>query len=395
LAAFRALRHRNFRLFFMGQTTSLVGTWMQNVALTWLVYRLSHSELLLGFTGFLTHLPTLILGPVGGVVADRVDRRKIVILCQALFLLQAVLLAGLTLTGRVTVAHVMGLAFFQGLVDAFDRPARQSLLVHLAGREDLLNAVSLNSLMYNTARVIGPSIGGVMVAAFGEGICFSVNSLSFLAVLGSLFLVTAPPAEPSSDSSALAHLKEGFRYVSQEAHARRMLLLNGVVNLAVAPIWVVLPHFADSVFHRGSSGVGFLTASMGLGAVVGMLGLAARTTTVGLRSLAFWSVLLLGGAMAAFAFSPLFALSAAMMALLGFSVMRMNGATNTELQSRVPEALRGRVMGFFAMANVGVLPLGSLGGGALAETVGASWVVLGGGLICILAAVVFRWREAS
>ena len=395
MAAFRALRHRNFRLFFIGQTTSLVGTWMQNVALTWLVYRLSHSELLLGTTGFLTHLPTLILGPVGGVVADRMDRRQIVLLCQGLFLLQAVLLAALTLTGQVTVAHVMGLAFFQGLVDAFDRPARQSLLVHLAGREDLLNAVSLNSLMYNTARVIGPSIGGVMVAAFGEGVCFSANSLSFLAVLGSLLLVKVPPAEPASDTSALAHLKEGFRYVSREGHARRMLLLNAVVNLAVAPIWVVLPHFADSVFHRGSSGVGFLTASMGLGAVIGMLGLAARKSTAGLRHVAFTNVLLLGGAMAGFAFSPAFALSALLMALLGFSVMRMNGATNTELQSRVPEVLRGRVMGFFAMANVGVLPLGSLGGGALAETVGASWVVLGGGAICIVAAVVFRWREAT
>jgi predicted MFS family arabinose efflux permease len=391
LGPFRALRHRNFRVFFLGQLTSLTGTWMQNVAQSWLVYRLTHSELLLGTAGFLAHLPTLALGTVGGVVADRYNRRKIVLLTQTLFLLQSATLAALTLAGLVTTAHVLALALFGGLVDAFDRPARQAMLVNLAAKDDLLSAISLNSLMFNAARVLGPSIGGIAVAALGEGVCFTINSISFLAVLASLLALRLPPEpRPPTLADPLRHLIDGFRYAWRTRDAAALLGLNAVVNLAVAPVWVLLPVFSDSTFHRGAAGVGLLTASMGAGAVIGMIGLASRGHQRGLLGVIFASGLTLAFAQAIFAASTVFALSAAAMALIGFGVMRMNGAINTELQTHVPEEMRGRMMGLFATANVGVIPIGSLGGGALAQAFGAPTVVAGGALICAIAAVAFH-----
>lgn len=368
---------------------------MQNVAQSWLVYRLTHSELLLGTTAFLTFFPTLVLGPFAGVIADRYERRRIVIATQTLFFLGAVTLAFLTLTGRVTVHHVMALAALQGIVDAFDRPARQSMLIQLSGREFLHNAISLNSLMYNVARVVGPSIGGVMVAAFGEGVCFALNAVSFLAVIGSLFLLTIGRQDPVPSSGAMAHLKEGFQYVLQTPAARAPLTLVAAVNLATAPVWALLPIFADTIFHKGSAGVGFLTASMGVGAVIGMLQLASRRTSTGLSEIAFRNTLLLSVALLGFAWSASFPLSAVLMAMMGAGVMRVNGATNTELQTNVPEDMRGRLMGFFAAANVGMIPLGSLGGGWMAHAVGVRWTVFAGGILCIAAAFLFQSQQES
>jgi len=369
---------------------------MQNVAQSWLVYRLTHSELLLGTAGFLAHLPTLALGTVGGVVADRYNRRQIVLLTQSLFLLQSATLAALTLAGKVTTTHVLTLALFGGLVDAFDRPARQAMLVSLATKDDLLSAVSLNSLMFNAARVLGPSIGGITVAAFGEGVCFTINSVSFLAVLASLLALRLPPeTRPAKLSHPLRHLIEGFRYAWRTRDAAALLSLNAVVNLAVAPVWVLLPVFSDSIFHRGAAGVGLLTASMGAGAVIGMIGLAARGHQRGLPGVIVAGGLTLAFAQAVFAASTVFALSAAAMAAIGYGVMRMNGAINTELQTNVPEEMRGRMMGLFATANVGVIPLGSLGGGALAHAFGAPAVVAGGALLCAAAALSFYWTRRS
>lgn len=392
-AAFRALRHRNFRLFFFGQTTSLAGTWVQTVAQSWLVYRLTHSEVLLGAIGFFHHFPTLLLAPAAGAMADRADRRRLVILGQVLFLCQAVALATLTLTGHVTVAWVLALSAFQGLVDAFERPARQSMLIHLAGREDLINAISLNSLMYNLARIAGPALGGLMVAAVGEGVCFSLNAASFLAVLASLSLIRVPIQEPAArEGTALQHLKEGFQYLRQNRHAESLIGVMGTTNLAAAPLWALMPFFADSIFHKGSAGTGFLTASMGTGAVAGMLGLASRKSTEGLDSIVFSNAAGLALSMAAFALSPAYAFSMVAMAGVGYFLMRMNGASNTLVQSAVPENLRGRVMGLFAAANVGVIPIGSLGGGALAAMCGPRWVVGVAAILCAAAALMFHRR---
>ncbi len=368
---------------------------MQNVAQAWLVYRLTHSELLLGTAAFLSHISTLLLGPFAGVVADRFERRRIVVICQSLFFLQALTLAILTIAGTVTVTQVLALAAFQGIVDAFDRPARQAMLIQLASREYLHNAISLNSLMYNTARVAGPSIGGMMVAAFGEGPCFAVNAASFLAVIGGLLAVKIDREQPNRTAGAMSHLTDGFRYVLRNPQTSSPLILVALVNIATAPVWALLPVFSDAIFNKGSEGVGFLTASMGLGAVAGMLHLASLTTAEGLHRVAFWNALILAVALIGFAWSTIYIASSVLMALLGASVMRVNGATNTEIQTQVPEDMRGRIMGFFAAANVGVIPIGSLGGGMMAQAVGVRWTVFAGGMICLFAALLFHSKRST
>ncbi len=371
-------------------TVSLVGTWMQNVAQSWLLYRLTGSELMLGVAGFLAHFPTLLLGPVGGVVADRVERKKIVIIAQSLFLVQAGLLAVLTLTGQITVAWVLGLALFQGLVDAFDRPARQAMLMSLAGREDLLSAVSLNSVMFNAARILGPAIAGVIVARFGEGLAFSANAASFLAVLVSLLLLRVPAQLMHNAAHPLEHLAEGVRYVARTRAVWPYLAISAAVNIAVAPLFVLLPFFADGLFGRGSEGVGFLTASMGVGAIIGTLGLASRKSTDGLFGVVASGALLLAAAMALFAWSPSFAVALASMFAIGFGIMRQNASTNTKVQTMIDESFRGRVMGIYSMTNVGVLPIGSLAGGAIAEAAGVRWTVFASALLCGVCALAFR-----
>lgn len=375
-------------------TASLTGTWMQNVAQSWLIYRLTHSELLLGLTGFLAHFPTLLLGPVGGVIADRFERRQVVIVAQSLFLLQAVLLAALTLTGRITVAWVLALAGFQGIVDVFDRPARQAMLIQLAGAEDLLGAISLNSVMFNAARVAGPSAAGLIVARFGEGVAFSINAVSFLAILLSLFLLRLPAAPPAPDKHPLEHLMDGLKYLRRSPKVWPLLGISAAVNLAAAPAFVLLPFFSDANFGRGSAGVGFLTAAMGAGAIVGTLGLASRGTNAGLAKVTFFESVVLGLALAGLAWAPRFPLALAAMFAIGYSIMRQNAATNTQVQTMIDESFRGRVMGVYSMTNVGVLPVGSLGGGALAQALGASWTVFACGALCIAAAFSFRYWSA-
>jgi predicted MFS family arabinose efflux permease len=371
-------------------TASLVGTWIQNVAQSWLIYRLTHSEFMLGAVGFLAHFPTLLLGPIGGVIADRFERRKIVVIAQSLFLVQATLLAVLTLTGYVTVPWVLGLAAFQGLVDVVDRPARQAMLIQLAGADDLLSAISLNSVMFNAARVIGPSVAGIVIARFGEGIAFSANAVSFLAVLVSLVALRLPVFQPDTDKHPLDHLMEGLRYVVQSPNVWPLLAISSAVNVAAAPVFVLLPFFADATFGKGSAGVGFLMASMGVGAIIGTLGLASRRTNEGLPGVIFTGSLTLGAAIALFAWSPAFALSMAAMFVIGYSIMRQNASTNTQVQTMIDESFRGRVMGVYSMTNVGVLPIGSLAGGALAQSFGAQWTVFACGVLCVLAAFAFR-----
>ncbi|MCW5978223.1 MAG: MFS transporter [Bryobacteraceae bacterium] len=387
---FRALRHRNYRIFAAGQAVSLIGTWMQNVSQLWLIYRLTGSEFLVGAVGFCSHLPVLALGPVAGLAADRFSRYRIVIAAQAAFLLQALALAALTLTGKVAASHVFALALSWGVINAFEVPARQSLFIHMVGKEDLLNAISLNSVVFNSARIVGPSVAGVLIAALGEGACFLINASTFLAVLGSLFLLRLPSIPRAAPASPWTHLRDGFRYVHGHRPVLVLLLVNSVVNIVRAPAVSLAPFFADAIFGRGSRGLGFLTGAAGVGAVAGTLGLARRTKTEGLPRVALYSALTTGAVLVTFAWSPWFAFSLALYSLFGFSQMRQNAAANTLIQTMVPDEYRGRIMALFSMTVIGVLPLGHLAGGAIAEFTGPRWAVFLGGAICLAGALVYR-----
>ena len=387
---FRALRHRNFRIFIAGQAVSLIGTWMQNVGQSWLVYRLTGSELMVGLLGFCGHGPVLLLGPLAGLAADRYSRYRIVLLTQTAFLVQAVVLAALTLSGRVTATHVFLLAAVWGVINAFDIPARQSLYIHMVGGKDLLNAISLNSVVFNTARVAGPAVGGLVIALAGEGVCFSLNAATFLAVLGSLFLLRLPPLEPENRDTPWRHLREGFRYVASHKPVLALLAINSAMNITRAPAVALAPFFADAIFGRGSEGLGVLTAAAGLGAILGTLGLARRTATRGLPRVVFSSALATGACLALFAWSPTFWVALLVFAFIGFNHMRQNASANTLIQTLIPDAYRGRVMALYSMTVVGVLPIGHLAGGAAAEQIGPRWTVFWGGLVCTLAALAFR-----
>ncbi len=387
---FRALRHRNFRLFVAGQIVSLVGTWMQNVALAWLVYRLTHSELLLGTTWFCTQIPVFALGPLGGLASDRYSRHKLVILTQTLAMLQAATLATLTLTGTVQVWHILVLATSLGVVNAFDMPGRQSLIVSLAEREDLLNAISLNSAIFNAARVVGPAVAGVLVAAMGEGACFLFNAFSFLAVIGCLLAMRLPRFECQTQDSPWAHLVDGFRYAYRHKTVRRLLFMMAATTIAGMPAMVLMPFFADAIFHRGSQGLGYLTGAMGIGAVIGTLVLARRVQVTGLAQVIFFSATCMGAGFIAFSISPWFSLALAIMPVIGYSVMRQMASANTLIQTSIPDQYRGRIMALYSMTVVGLGPFGSLAAGAMAHAAGARATVIAGGCLALAAALTFR-----
>jgi predicted MFS family arabinose efflux permease len=389
---FRALRHRNFRLFVGGQIISLVGTWMQMVAQNWLVYRLTRSEWLLGATGFCQQLPVFVLGPLGGLAADRYSRHRLVLLTQTLALVQALALAALTLTGQVQVWHVLALALTLGAINAFDMPGRQSLVIQMTGKDDLLNAISLNSAIFNAARVVGPAVAGLLVAGLGEGICFLLNALSFVAVIGGLLAMRLPPWERRAPEAPWARLKDGFRYAYHTRHIRLLLGLVATATIASMPAQILMPFFADAIFHRGSRGFGFLLGAIGIGAVVGTLVLARRSRTTGLTDVIFVSALSAGLGYVLFAVSPSFYISLAIAPVIGFSVMRQNASANTSIQVSIPDEYRGRIMALYSMMLVGMGPFGSLAAGALAERFGARITVLLGGLLCLAAATWFRLR---
>ncbi len=389
---FRALRHRNFRLFIGGQLVSLVGTFMQTVAQSWLVWGLSHSGWLLGAVWFCAQIPVLVLAPIGGLAADRYSRHRIVIATQTLLMLQAFALAALTLSGRVQVWHVFVLATFLGVVNAFDMPGRQSLLIQMTGKEDLLSAISLNSAMFNSARVVGPSVAGLLVAAVGEGRCFLINGVSFLAVIAALAAMRLPRFVRGPVAPPWQHLVDGFRYVYRAADIRALLLMVGASAICTMPAMVLMPVFADTVFHRGPRGLGFLMGAMGIGAVVGTLVLARRTKTAGLTDVIFRGALILGAAFIAFAASTSFYVALAVMTAAGFAVMRQNASANTLIQTLIPDDYRGRIMALYAMTVVGVGPFGSLAAGALADRIGARWTLAVSGTLILITAAVFRNR---
>ena len=389
--AFRALRHRNFRLFVGGQMVSLIGTWMQNVAQSWLVYRLTHSELLLGTAWFCSQIAVFALGPLGGLAADRFSRHKLVVLTQTCSMIQAFALAVLTLSGRVTVRDILVLAVMLGAINAFDMPGRQSLLIQMTSKDDLLSAISINSAVFNAARSVGPGIAGLLVAWLGEGVCFFLNGLSFLAVIGSLLAMRLQPFERKAEASPWSHLIDGFRYARQHTEVRRVLSVMAAATFANMPVLVLAPVFADQIFHRGSQGLGFLMAALGLGAVVGTLGLARRAQAANLEPIIAYSGMAMGLASMAFAFSPWFALSLVIMPLIGYSVFRQMASANTTIQTLILDAYRGRIMSMYGMTIVGLGPFGSLAAGALAGRFGARATTLLGGALAITSSAAFAW----
>ncbi len=392
----RALRHRNYRLFFGGQLVSLVGTWMQMVAQSWLVYRLTGSSLLLGSVGFASQIPVLLLAFIGGTVADKYDRHKVVIATQTVAMIQALILALLTLSGTVRIWHVFVLAAMLGVVNAFDMPARQAFVVELVRKEDLINAIALNSTLFNGARVLGPAVAGVLIAGIGEGWCFFANSLSFLAVIGSLLLMRLDHRAPvSGGSSGISEVLEGFRFVRRTGSVRNVLMLLGLVSLVGMPYSVLMPIFADSILHGGPRGLGILMGSTGLGAVAGAIALAARSNSRGLRKLIALASAGFGASLILFSASRSFWLSALFLVPVGFSFMLQMACTNTMIQLMVPDKLRGRVMAVHTTIFMGMAPFGSFLAGIIAENVGAPLAVALGGICCLAGSALFSVRGSS
>jgi MFS family permease len=390
--AFRALRHRNFRLFLGGQIVSLVGTWMQRVALGWLVYRLTHSAFLLGLVGFAGQIPSLFLSPLAGVWADRWNRHRMVIATQALSMLQALALAALVLVGSVAIWHLVALSLFLGLVNAFDVPARQAFLVQMVdGRDDLANAIALNSSTFNAARLVGPAIAGLLIVEMGEGLVFLVNGVSYVAVIAALLAIRVAPRPLPSGPSAPPwhHMKEGVAYAWSLSSIRTLLLIVGLAGFAGMPYRVLMPVFATDVLHGDAHTLGFLTGGIGVGALGGALFLAARRGVRGLGRVILVAVVMFGASIVGFSASRSFALSLLLVFFAGFGMMVQTASCNTILQTIVDDDKRGRVMSFYAAALQGTMPLGSLLAGTLAGVVGAPRTVLLGGIACLLGALGF------
>ena len=385
----RALKHRNFQLFFSGQLISLTGTWMQTVAQSWLVYRLTGSSLLLGSVGFASQIPVFLMAPVGGMAADRFNRQRIVIATQVASMILAIVLALLTLTHMVKVWHIFVLAALLGVVNAFDIPGRQSFLVDMVGREDLMNAIALNSSMFNGARVVGPAIAGILVAKIGEGWCFFANGVSYIAVIVGLLMMRVDCPARSKSDSPLEDIIEGFSWVSYTGPIRALLLLLGVVSLVGMPYTVLMPVFADHILHGGAKALGILMGFTGIGALFGALTLALRSGIKGLGKLISICCAGFGVSLIAFAFSKLFWLSAFLLIPVGFFIMLQMACSNTLIQAMVPDALRGRVMAVYSMMFMGMAPFGALLGGALADRLGAPITVAVGGLASIVGAIWF------
>jgi MFS family permease len=387
---FRALRHRNYRLFFSGQIISLVGTWMQTIAQSWLVYRLTRSSLLLGLVGFVGQIPVFLLASVGGVFADRHSRHRIVIATQTSAMSLAFILSALTLLEHVQVWHIMLLATLLGVVNAFDIPARQAFVVEMVNGEDLINAIALNSAMFNGARILGPAVAGVTVAAIGEGWCFFANGASYIAVIVGLLLMTITPRERSRRAaSGLESVIEGFRFVAHTGPIRALLLLLGLVSLTGMPYAVLMPIFADKILHGGPRGLGLLMGSTGVGALAATMTLAARRDVCGLGRWVRYASFGFGASLILFSFSRSFWLSILLLLPAGFCMLLQMSSSNTLVQSMVPDALRGRVMAVYSMMFLGMAPFGALLSGAIASRLGAPVTVALGGATCIAGSLVF------
>ncbi len=387
----RALRSRNFRLFFAGQTVSLIGTWIQQIAMSWLVYRLTKSAFMLGMVGFVATAPGVFITPFAGVAADRWNRHRMVIATQTGAMLQALALAALVLTGTIRVWHILALSAFVGIVNGFDMPARQSFLLEMVeDREDLPNAIALNSSMFNGARLVGPAIAGALIAVVGEGICFLLNGLSFLAVLAALLAMRVPRRElPSGRLDVLRELSDGFRYAFRSPPIRIVLAFLALASLFAQPYTVLMPVVATRVLHGGADTLGLLMAATGLGALAGALYLATRPSVVGLGRVIALAGSLFGIALLAVAASHALWLSCALLVLAGAGMMVQTAGSNTMLQTIADERMRGRVISIYGLAFLGVAPLGSLYAGVAAGRFGAPLTIAAGGVITLAGAAVF------
>ncbi len=388
----RALGHRNYKLFFSGQSVSMIGTWMTRIATSWLVYRLTGSALLLGVVGFAGQIPSFVFAPFAGVLVDRWDRHKLLVATQVLAMLQSLALAILALTGLIKIWHVIALSIFQGVINAFDMPARQAFVVEMVERrEDLPNAIALNSSMVNAARLLGPSIGGVVIAAVGEGWCFMIDGVSYLAVIASLLAMNITPRANRTKKGVnmLSQLREGWRYATGFAPIRKVLLLLALVSLVGMPYTVLMPVFANEILRGGPSTLGLLMAASGVGALIGAMFLAARRSVLGLGKYIPLTAAAFGSGLIAFSFSRVLWLSLPLMVLTGLGFMVQMAASNTVLQTIVEEDKRGRVMSFYTMSFMGTAPFGSLLAGSLAERIGAPRTLMFGGLGCIAGAIWF------
>jgi MFS family permease len=386
----RALQHRNYRLFYGGQGISLIGTWMTRVATGWLVYRLTHSAFLLGLVSFSSQIPILFLGPVAGVWVDRLNRHRVLIVTQVLSMLQSFALAALALTGRITVTDIILLNLFQGAVNAFDMPARQAFVVEMVeAREDLPNAIALNSSLVNVARLIGPSVAGLLIAAVGEGYCFLFDGFSYMAVIASLLAMSLVPWTPRAHASVRSELREGWDYIRGFSPIWSILLLLALVSLVGMPYTALMPIFAGSVLHGGAHTFGFLMGAVGVGALIGAVTLAMRRSVLGLGRLLAMTAAGFGASLVAFAASGQLWLSLLLLAVTGFCFMQQMASSNTVLQTIADDAKRGRVMSFYAMSFQGVTPFGSLIAGAVAARIGAPYTLMAGGTICVAGALIF------
>ncbi len=390
----RALSVRNFRVYYIGQSASLVGTWMQQIALAWLVYRLTGSPFMLGLASFVGHIPILFLAPLGGLWADRFDRRRSMLVTQALSLAQAAVLAGLTFAGMVEVWHLLVAAAFLGVVNAIDTPLRQSMLLELVGtREHLPNAIALNSLMMNVSRLVGPPVAGVVLALAGEAWCFLVNALSYLAVIASLsaIRITGTPHKPHTQGW-FAGLAEAARFAWDFLPSRSLLALVALVSFSGNPYTSLMPVFARDIFAGGGELLGLLVGTGSAGAVMGVLYLASRKHVAGLESLVPVAAGCAGLGLVVFSQSPWFGLSLAALPLIGFGIMVNTASANMILQSVVPDRLRGRLVSFHIVAFLGIAPLGHFASGWIAEHFGARTALAVGGLACLVGAGWFASR---
>jgi MFS family permease len=383
--ALRALRHRNFRLFLAGQIISVVGTWMQSVALSWYVYRLTRAPFLLGLVGFASQIPSTLLAPFAGVWADRLNRHRMVIATQTLSMVQALLLSALVFTNRAPIGVIVALSLFLGVVNAADVPARQSFLVEMVnGKEDLANAIALNSSMFNAARFVGPSIAGLLIGVVGEWVIFLMNGLSYLAVIGALVMMRLErrPAPEARREPVLRTLRAGLAYAAGFAPTRSILLLCALTSLMGISYNVLLPVLSTEVLHGGPHAFGFLTAATGVGALVGAGTLAARSSVRGLAKVIGVSSLIFSSGLVLLSFSRNLWLSAALLVMAAYGLMVQMASSNTILQTLVDDDMRGRIMSLYTVAFMGMIPIGSLLSGILGARLGTTETLLVAGLSC-------------
>ncbi|MGC2300207.1 MAG: MFS transporter [Acidobacteriaceae bacterium] len=405
--AWRALRHRNFRLFFGGQTISLVGTWMTRIATAWLVYQLTGSSLLLGTVSFAGQIPTFLLAPIAGVLVDRSDRRRVLVWTQTLAMVQSLLLAWLTLSHRINITEILVLSCFQGLINAFDMPGRQSFMVQMvtpqrasspgtpeeSDRSDLSNAIAINSSMVNVARLVGPSLAGMVIAVSSEGWCFFIDGISYIAVIVSLLMMhVSAPALRRATTTMFEQMREGWSYVSTFTPVRTILLLFALVSLMGMPYMVLMPVFAARVLHGGAHTLGFLMGAAGAGALISAFSLVLRRSVRGLTKMIPIAAIVFGVGLFLFGLSHWLWLSLILMLLVGFGMLQGMTASNTIIQTLSPEDKRGRVMSYYTAAFMGMAPFGSLLAGSLAHWIGAPRTVMFTGSCCIAGGLWFWSR---